>query len=211
MRYPVRSFRPLPYIILECPPQLFTLPAFRSCAVTAFSFPQSQRHSQHVLPFLFSTLRITVRRPNTFPVRSSALRPFRASVFGTHPQFVTLPRTSLFVSTSSSFPQSQRHLHSIYPCFRLSVFSVTVSFPNRCPVRSFLLAIVLNFASPFCTPHTQKGQAPLQRGLTLLHQRVSVFHFGDSPLNCLHDDIINIMLLCEHHKRMLITFWITYW
>ena len=79
--------------------------------------------------------------------RDSALDVFennyQALLLGMHPQSVTVPFFSLFVLTRISRPQSQRHLHTLYFCSVLSVFSRTVRCPKRCPVRSFLYACFL--------------------------------------------------------------------
>lgn len=75
-------------------PQLFTLPAFNSCAATAFSLPQEHRQSQRTRPALFSALHSAVNSPKTWPVRSSAMLPFAALGRGMHPQLVTVPRSS---------------------------------------------------------------------------------------------------------------------
>ena len=157
-------------------PQLFTFPAFRSWAVTAFSFPQSHKQSQQVRPFRFSVLCITVRFPKRFPVRSSALLPLLAAGLGTHPQSAIVPRASCFVLARISPPQSQRHFHKTYPLLLLSVRSVTVSFPKRCPVRSFL------FATLYTSPSADKtrlgknyGSSPAATDHSLICIHFSLF------------------------------------
>ena len=109
------------------------LPAAAAAAQPACS-------SSPVLRPAYRTRCSTVRLPNCRPVRSSAMEPFRADFFGTHPQLVIVPLLSRFVSARISPPQSQRHFHTLYRSFFSSVRPVTVSMPNRLPVRSFSFA-----------------------------------------------------------------------
>ena len=67
------------------------------------------------------------------------------------PQDVELPFVKLVLRTKTVLPQSQRHSHTRFPFFRISVGRSAISFPNRCPVKSTLFAFA---ARSFCRhPH----------------------------------------------------------
>lgn len=124
-------------------PQEIFLPLIRLLDATKRYSPQSHWHCQRMWPlFLCSEGAKAVSMPKRVPDKS---------LYRVQPQERTVPPVRLLVVTIVVLPHWQIHFHTTKPLLRISVFSITVSFPNCFPVRSF------------SRPHPQDLVRPLVR------------------------------------------------
>ena len=140
--FPVKSINPLPLCFVGKHPQDFVCPDVKSCVITIFSLPQSQRHLQvdfFCPPFVtwIPARSITTNLPNLFPTKEvKSFGPDIISLFK-HPQDCTEPFFKQLVLIDLRVPQSHSQIQKT-PCFLSFVvsLSITVNRPNLRPVKS---------------------------------------------------------------------------
>ncbi len=120
-------------------PQLFTLLPALSVVVSCM-FPQSHWNNHKDFSLLLPIRSIAVRRPNRWPEISLTW------LFMPHwweqyfwPFLKKVPRTT------TTFPQSHAHVHEAFFCESLAARPTTIRLPNRLPLRSFSIPLVMSF------------------------------------------------------------------